>query len=297
MRTFGLVLAAVVTAAALAADAVTVERIVPYSVQAARRGGTARASFAAPTDAAARDLRHATLAVRVGDEPTALFDARTPGLRIDRSGLRARFAAPKRTQSRIAKFRLSVVAGTLSVSVRGEPLESRRPPLIELDVAGHVFRFDPAFPDGPPPPVVPLPVGVVTFSTCSRAAVAVTSSMSGTVIRSAPELGKFLTAVTPSAADTAVLLQNDFSANMIVVAFGDATAQGTAPYAVTITSVVSDGRVLTVGFDKLQPSSAPAAPATAGPARAACVHAVAVPNSSMPVQFAGTPVGALNPWN
>jgi hypothetical protein len=293
MRQFAFVTAFLAASAALAAT--SAERLKPYSVLAARHGGTIRSSFDPPTVAAERDLRTSGVAVRVGDEAPATFDARTPGMRIHRSGLRARYAAPKRSGGRVARFTVSLVAGAFNLSLKGGRIESKSPPLVELSLGGHVYLFDPAFPDGPPAPFVPLPTGTVEFTTCTRSKATFGSEAAHLSIRSLPELGTWLQTVTLNADDIAVLQQNDYSRNMVLVAFGTGAAQGDVPLAVRITNVASDGRTLSVGYDQYVLSSGQSS--QAGPARSAFFHAIAVPTSGMPVQFTGTTVPTSNPWN
>ena len=148
-----------------------------------------------------------------------------------------------------------------------------------------------------PPAWSPLPEGVVTIATCTRNVVSIASTVENTVLRSQSDLGHCLATVTPFPYDIAVLRQNDFEKNMIVVAVGDATALGVLPCSVRISSVRSVGGVLAVDYEKHRPLLAPTDPTPGGPPRAACYHAVAVPTSGMPVQFAATPVAAQIPWN
>jgi hypothetical protein len=304
MRLAGSILVCLVAiASAAGADAVTSPLDV-YAIGATGRTSQVRASFEVPSDPAARDLRDDAVVVGIGTETPTLFSAASSRLKFNRTGTRLRYVAPKHSQARILKMRLSTAAGSLDLTLGGAKVDVRKPPVIALSLAGRTYRWVPPVPSGQPDPG-PLPDapaswgfpdGPLAFTSVYRARVQVLGTTAqNRAIHNAAELWNFTSSVALPVSVQAQLSQTDFSHDMLVAAAGDVVGLGAIPFSVRVRSVtVTSGR-LAVGYDKYWGNLFYEPPGT--PVFSAGFDIARVPVSgAVPADFYATPVKTQLPY-
>lgn len=297
---------------ALATGVTGPEPLTYRGVTGTRDGGRIRASFDAPDDADAQDLRGNPVSIRVGtDEPVVFGDEVTP-LRVTKNGAVARFRAGRRDPSRVRKFKLSPVQGTFVVSLGGGRLDPGAPPAIELSFAGRVYRWPHPATDYPAPVVVPPPKpepsdptppapqpdGPIESSTVYHGTVISSQAVTNGVIRTSSELTSFLGSVTFAAGTPAGIENIDLSAYTIVVVANYSVVEGISPWRVELRSVTRTAGRVGVAYDRYWGPfrGIPEAGEAPNPPLWTKVQIATIPATSEPVDFTDTGVHSNYPW-
>jgi hypothetical protein len=296
------------TATALASGVTGPEPLTYRGVTATRDGGRIRASFDAPEDTDAQDLRGDPVSIRVGSDAAVVFGDEIAPLRVTKNGAVARFKAGRRDAMRVRKFKLSPAKGTFDVSLGGGRLDPSAPPPIELSFAGRVYRWPHPTSGYPSPPPYPLPDpapapladGPLAFTDVARMSTEVAPTVVDAVLRNSTEADRFTSRFSFGGGAPAAFSQVDFTKEMIVVAVGDNTGYGILPWSVRIAGVQVQGGRVVVSYDKYWGPiccSRSLDDPVGGPPYAAYFHAVKVPMTSAPVDFVATPVKTQTPWD
>ena len=296
---------------AFAAGVTGPEPLTYRGVTGTRDGGRIRASFDAPDDADAQDLRGNPVTIRVAaDEPVVFGDEATP-LRVSKNGAVAKFKAGRRDSLRVRKFKLSPAQGTFVVSLGGGRLDPDAPPAIELSFAGRVYRWPHPATDQPAPVVVPplpapvppeppppLPDGPIEFSTLYHATLISSQAVTNSVIRTSSELTSFLGSVTFAAGTPAGIESIDLSAKTIVVVANYSFVEGISPWRIDLRSVTRTAGRIGVAYDRYwgPMRGYPEAGEMPGAPLYTKVQIVTIPATSDPVDFTATAVHSNYPW-
>ena len=299
---------------ALAAGVTGPEPLTYREIKGTRDGGRIRASFDAPDDPDAQDLRDDTVSVRVGTDDAVVFGDEVTPLRVTKSGSVAQFKAARRDPRRVRKFRLSPEQGTFVVSLAGGRIDPAAPPAIELSFAGRVYRWPhpatdypapivvPQPPAPPPPsqpdPPPPLPDGEVAFSTVYHGTLISSQAVTNSVIRTSSELTAFLGSVTFAGGTPAELSGVDLSTSTVLVVANYSVIEGISPYGVDLRAVTHAGGRVDVAYDRYWGPyrGIPESGDQPSPSMWTRVQIVTIPATSEPVDFTATGVKLTSPY-